>query len=397
MSTSPASASTGFVAVLRREWQRLLADPWDLAMLTWLPLLTIALTAWVFSAGVARDLPVAVVDHDHSALSRELTRRLDAAPGLRVAKSTASEADGLAAMRQRRVVGLVVVPAGLDKRVQGGQGAEVQWFYNGQFQAHAGSMGREVRAVVSALSSQLETTAREQRGLATLPTHAQTEPIRLRLDTLFNDSANYEGFLVLGVVPALLQMFITLAAITAIGRELKVGSVPEWLGAAGGSWAAALAGKLALPLLAFALHALAFVAFFTGVRGWAIEGSAGMVLLGLLLLTLAHLGIGVLMVGATLSLRMALSAAAFFTAPAFAFCGQGFPLTSMPPLARAWAEVLPLTHYLQLQSRHWLAGAPAAYGVGDATALLAFVLLSGAAGTWLLKARALQPSSWGRA
>ena len=40
----------------RREARRLAADPWDLAMVTWVPLLGAALLWWIFSAGLPRHL-----------------------------------------------------------------------------------------------------------------------------------------------------------------------------------------------------------------------------------------------------------------------------------------------------------------------------------------------------
>ena len=43
-------------AVARREAAFLRASPWDLAMLSAIPLLVCALVAWIFSAGVVREL-----------------------------------------------------------------------------------------------------------------------------------------------------------------------------------------------------------------------------------------------------------------------------------------------------------------------------------------------------
>jgi len=56
------TAREAFVRSALRECARLRADPWDLALVTWIPLLLLALFAWMFSAGVPRELPVAVVD-----------------------------------------------------------------------------------------------------------------------------------------------------------------------------------------------------------------------------------------------------------------------------------------------------------------------------------------------
>jgi len=98
----------------------------------------------------------------------------------------------------------------------------------------------------------------------------------------------------------------------------------------------------------------------------------------------------------TLNLRDALSLCAFYTAPAFAFAGQSYPVQDMPWLARVWAEGLPLTHYLQLQTRHWMEGAPWQYGVQQLLVLALFTLVFGTLSLGLLKLRAPSPTAWGR-
>ncbi|MET3133889.1 ABC-2 type transport system permease protein [Oxalobacteraceae bacterium GrIS 1.11] len=386
----------GMSVVVAREWARLRADFWDLGMLSWIPLALYLLTWLIFSAGVARDIPVAVIDQDQSAMSRQLARWLDASPGVAVVAKAADGAEAMHLLRERRAYGFVLIPRGFETELLGGRAATVQWFYNAQFSSHAGALSRDVRTVASTLSAGVELRARGKRGSSPGQAAQQFEPIRTRLVTLFNENTSYEAFLTLALIPSMLQIFVVVAVVTTIGRELRDATVPQWLAAAGGGWPTALAGKLLLPLLAFGTQALLFLLFFSLLRGWAVAGSLAAMVTSLLLLVLAYLGVGVLLIGITLSLRNALSAAAFITAPAFAYAGQGFPLLAMPPLARAWAEALPLTHYLQLQSRHWLAGAPWVYGVGEMLVLAGFALGCGAAGLLLLGMRAGRAEAWGK-
>ena len=63
-----------FVSSARREASRLRASPWDLAMISWVPMLGCLLFGWIFSAGLPQNLPIAVIDQDHSGLSRQLQR-----------------------------------------------------------------------------------------------------------------------------------------------------------------------------------------------------------------------------------------------------------------------------------------------------------------------------------
>jgi ABC-2 type transport system permease protein len=193
-----------------------------------------------------------------------------------------------------------------------------------------------------------------------------------------------------------MHIFVTLAAVTGIGRELRGATVPDWLAAADGQLGAALLGKLLIPFGAFAAQALLLVLLFGVVLGWPILGSATAMLLGTAFFISAYLALGALIVAFTSSLRSALSICAFVTAPAFAFSGQGFPVLAMPLAARIWAEALPLTHYLPLLNNTWMAGAPLRFGIVPVALLLLFTFGFGAAAYLRLASRVRQPASWGK-
>ena len=383
-------------AALAREWARLRADFWDFGMLSWIPVLLCALLWWTFSAGIARDLPIAVIDNDHSSLSRQLTRWLDASPGVRVAARVGASDEALQLLRERSAFGYLVIPFDFEKELLSGRQATLQWLYNAQFSSHAGSLLRDVRTVSTTLSAGVEMTARGKKGVSSVQAAAPFEPIRTQLNSLNNENISYEAFLTLALMPSMLQIFIVIAVVTTVGRELRDGTVPQWLASANGSWLRAVGAKLLFPLVAYTLLALLYLLFFSQVRGWAVAGSLPGLLLGMLLLVLAYCGLGLLLIAATLSLRLSLSGTAFITAPAFAYAGQAFPLMAMPPAARAWAQALPLTHYLEVQTGYWLAGAPWRYGAAQLLILGGFAVGCGALGVLLLARRANAPAAWGR-
>ncbi|WP_035817533.1 ABC transporter permease [Janthinobacterium sp. RA13] len=383
-------------AALAREWRRLRGDFWDFGMLSWIPVVLCGMLWLVFSAGIARDLPIVVIDNDNSTLSRQLTRWLDASPGIEVAAKVASSDEALHRLRERTAFGYLLIPNDFERKLLGGRQATVQWLYNAQFSSHAGALLRDVRTVSTTLSAGIEMSARAKKGMPGVQAAAQFEPIRTTLNSLYNENTSYEAFLTLALMPAMLQIFIVVAVVTSIGRELRDGTVSQWLASAKGSWLGAIGAKLLFPLLAYFALALLYLLFFSLARGWAVAGSLPALLLSMLLLVLAYCGLATLLIAATLSLRLALSGAAFITAPAFAFAGQAFPLMAMPAPARAWAQALPLTHYLQLQTKYWLAGAPWRYGVQEMLILAGFAIGCGAVGVFLLARRANAPASWGR-
>ena len=80
-----------------------------------LPVLAFVFFILLFETGVPRDMPVAVLDEDHSPLSRRLTRMIDATPSARVAYHIADMAEGERMMKQGKIDAVVSLPRDMEK------------------------------------------------------------------------------------------------------------------------------------------------------------------------------------------------------------------------------------------------------------------------------------------
>ena len=381
---------------LAREARRLRASPWDLAMVTWVPLLAVALMWWVFSAGLPRHLPVGVVDADSSALSRQLVRMLDATPGLRVTQHYANHAEAERALRSVQVYAVITVPRDFARTVKEGRATQVTLLHNAQLGTHSGVLQRDVRAVVGTLSAGIEMAARNRRGESAQAVHVSMEPIHTQMVALFNVSSNYEQFLGAALIPALLHILAMTAGAWAVGRELRDRTVGEWLGSGGlPNIAGALIGKLALPWASLTLLGLLALVGITWGRGWHPPGNLWWVAAALALLMAVSLMAGAALAGITRSLRTALSGTGFFAAPAFAFSGVAFPLAGMSGSARAWAEAMPFTHYIRLQIEQLQMGAPLATSVSTMVALMIATAVLWLVGAIALSVAHRSPHTWG--
>jgi len=384
----------------RREARRLAADPWDLAMVTWVPLLGVALLWWIFSAGLPRHLAVGVVDEDHSSLSRQLVRMLDATPGVRITQQFANTGEAERALRNIEVYAVVTIPRDFARTVKKGRAAQVTLLHNAQMGTHSGLLQRDVRAAVGTLSAGIEMAARNKRGEAARAVRESMEPIHTQMVALFNVSSNYEQFLGAALIPALLHILAMTAGAWSVGRELRDRSLGQWLGDALGTGgllhtAGSLMGKLALPWLSLTLVGLLALVGITWGRGWHPPGNLAWVAGALALLMAVSLAAGAALAALTHSLRTALSGAGFFAAPAFAFSGVAFPLSGMPASARAWAEAMPFTHYIRLQIEQLQMGAPLATSVSTMVALLVATGVLWLIGTVGLHLAAQRPETWG--
>jgi ABC-2 type transport system permease protein len=390
-----------FFESLSREWGLLCRRPWDLAMISWVPLLSVLLIYAIFSAGIPIRLPIAVWDADHSALSRQLVRFLDAAPGLQVVRQYGDEVEVEHGMRSGAVYGVVEIPSGFSRDVKLGRAAQVTLLHNAQFSSHSGMIQRDVRTAVSTLSAGIEIVARNKRGESPRGARLSAEPIRTAMANLFNPALDYLQFLAMALLPAILHIFAMVAGAWSVGVELRDGTLGEWKvicvgGRQFGGVLLALFGKLALPFLMLVAVGVAGTLGMIAAGGWHPAGSLALVLAALAVMIALSIALGALAAALSRSLRTALSATGFITAPAFAFSGAAFPIAAMPQTAQWWAKSLPFTHYLRLQIEQLEMGVPAST---SATALMAMLLATIAAfalAAYGIGRAAGDPASWGK-
>lgn len=389
-------ARPGLVNVIRRELRRIGSRPLYPLLLVVLPLASFGLLWTIFSAGVVKNLPMAVVDLDHSPLSRRLVRMVDASPTLTVSQRALNGLEAEQLLLSGTVYGALLIPADFERSVLRGAPAAVTLYRNSQLLLPSSVIRRDAMAVVTTLSAGIEIQAREARGEAPAQALERFEPIRIERHALFNPWLNYLYFLVSSLLPAMLQIFVLVAAVHAVGVELKDGTGRAWLDAAGGSTVRAIAGKLLPYSVGFLLVAGFMLTLILRFMGVPLHGDLTTVTIATLLFILAYQGLGVLLAAWFANLRLATSAAAFLATPAFAFVGITFPASAMPPHAAAWGALLPLTHYLRLLVEQVMRGAPPAASLPELAALAAFALLTPLlAGPRLARVLA-DPAYWGR-
>jgi ABC-2 type transport system permease protein len=361
-----------------------------------LPLASFAITWAIFARGVPRDLPVTVVDADQSSLSRQLVRTVDATPSMRVDSQAPSLEAARGLVVRNRAYAVILIPADMERDVRRGESPRLVAYYNAQYLLPASLIRRDLRTAVGTVSAGIELRARQAKGEPAHVAMAHLEPIRVDNHTLFNPQLNYLYYLVAALLPTLLQIFVMVTGVHALGVELKEGTAGDWMAAAGGSAWRAVLGKL-LPYVAYfsALGSFMLVVLFR-YMGVPLHGHLQIIVAATVLFVAGYLAMALLVVAWTANLRFAGSIAALYTAPAFAFVGITFPMMGMPAAGRVWGSLLPLTHYLQVMVDQSMRGALPAASMPSLGALLAFVAIAPALSVWRMGDVARDPRYWGR-
>lgn len=377
----------------RREWTFLWRSPWDLALASWLPGVCVGLLAWLLSAGVIRDLPIALVDDDRSAASRDLARLLDAAPGVRVTSRPEDLESAFAKVRSLDVYAVVYVPRDVSRQIERGERGTIVAYYNASYSTAGSAALREITAAVQTAGARLSVTdVARARG----PRLVRASPVALHSSFLFNPARSYELYLLALLAPALLHFALCLSVAGAFGRELRDRTVASWLPRSMLGAFAAAAGKTLPYLLLIAITSAASVIWLTGARGHGIRGSLAVLLGGQLLLFLAYAAAALFFVGLTRTLSTALSIVSLYAGTSMAFAGITFSIEGAGGFARAWNRAMPFASYAHLQTLELYATPPWSVARGPLLFLAAYTVTVGGLGLLLYYRAARDPRAWGR-
>lgn len=357
-----------------RELRVLARRPWEIFAVVLAPLLWMGLTWGLLAGGQPTQLPVAWVDLDNSASSREVGRAVSATRTARL-DTMNSLTEARAALLAGRIYGVVHIPEGYERELKRGGRFPVVVYLNEQYYPAAGSLEKDVRSVVNSISQQqmLRLAARAGGGFSAA--QVRVEMIQPAFTSLGNSSFNYEAYLGATLLPGLLQLFAVMAFIGAIVRESREKTVSDFLATADHRLFAALAGKLAPFVLLYLLLAAGYIAWVAGWGGWAPAGSTALWVLATALLVLAMLAIAALFAALAPDWRFALTLGSLYVAPSLPFSGFSYPLVSMSESAQVFGMSLPITWYLKAQAQQWTLAAPFDHALGTLLVLFAFAVL----------------------
>ncbi|GAL19097.1 ABC-type multidrug transport system permease component [Vibrio maritimus] len=117
----------------RSQWHLLRHDKWLLSCLTWVPILLCLSIYWIFSQGIASNLPIGVVDQSKSSLSQKLIRNYDATSMLSVDHQYEDIGQARQALVEGDIYAILYVPPGFDKAIVRSVAPQVTLFYNSQY------------------------------------------------------------------------------------------------------------------------------------------------------------------------------------------------------------------------------------------------------------------------
>ncbi|ATM75693.1 ABC transporter permease [Serratia fonticola] len=301
----------------------------------WLMLiLSLCIMSMVYANRTVWDLPVGVIDQDHSTASRQLIRQLDATPKIAI-QTYDSLDEAKRDLGWRKLFAVIIMPVDLEKKILNGKNIEIPVFGDATNRLANGQIQQDVVAAYQQLLGQYNTSLLMRSGFSERQAQVIMMPIQSQTLDVFNPGISFAAIIFPGLLVMLLQHSLLIAcvrvSIVLKGTPGGKPSLPVYLGGL----------SALLPIWLF-LSIVLFV-LWPWVLGYRQTATIPEILLLTFPFLLAVLGLGKLVTECLRSVEMIYLTLSFITTPVFYLSGTIWPLQAMPQWVRAISSMIPST------------------------------------------------------
>ena len=339
-------------AVVGKEFRHLARDPRMLAMVLAVPVFQLLLFAYAISFDV-RNVPMIVVDTDHTVASRQFISSFSASDIFRVVERSDSIADIDPAFESNAATIALVVPAGFADALARGEQGKVGVLIDGT-QTTAAKVARAAAIALTQRYGQQLAVAWAAGQNIDLSTFGGLDP---RLRTWYNPELRSSDFLIPGLMVVILMIVTVQQTAITVVRERDLGT-SEQLTVSRLRRGELMFGKL----LPWTLVAFVDVVLITMLALWVfgvpLRGSVAALAAGATLFIFAALGLG-LVISAVAPNQDVANLASMLIAflPAFLLSQFAFPLDQVPTVLQWFSMLFPGRYMVEISRSVFLKGA----------------------------------------
>ena len=361
-----------FINVALREMEFISGDKFARTLLVFLPLLIFFFLAFIYIKGALREVPVAVYDADHSAVSRKVTSFIESSAAMKVTYYLSSDDDLKNFFLNRDEHAVFYIPKGFAKDIYRNKSTRLTVFTNSSNIVYGNILYREAAVISGTLSAGITYSRLEHIGINRQEAVGLIMPVKTHANILFNPYFNYLYYLVPGLMTVLFQMFLFFVATRAFNSEVNNGTFGELMRVSGNSPMHMLIGK-ALAYTAYGLGIIMLISIVFMAFGIPFKHRIVELIVLFTLLSLSNIFLGFMFSTTLTDELVALDVAFFYNSPAFVFSGFTFPGFGMPFFNHLYALFNPYTHFLHALFKLYQMGTPWHYVLPEVKILALFL------------------------
>lgn len=361
--------------VIRRELKQMLTRPIYIYLTIFAPMFCCIFFITFMNEGIPEKEPVGIIDHDNSTFSRRFVREIGSTQFTEFVKKYSSYQEAREAMQKGEIYAFLEIPPNYYSDVLGYRFPKISIYINNAYLVGGSLCYKDLKMMATLSGGAIQREVLRAKGYSDNQIMGLVQPIVLETHQIGNPYTSYLIYLANVILPGILELFIIVMVVFAIGYELKMRTSREWMKAADNSIITALVGKLFPYVVIFLVIGISMNVLFFRVLHFPMEGSLLAVILGTVLMVFASVAVGVCLIAAMPVLRDAISVSALYCVMAFSLVGLTLPIMGMHPILQGLCNLFPLRHYFMIYVNEALMGVGFSYYWIHIIALLVFWLL----------------------
>ena len=333
-----------FKRLLKIEFKRIFSNNVLLAIFFGAPILYGFLFGYVYQQAKVIDLPVVIIDQDHSPMTDKIIDAFEDNQGLFVKDVRFTPGTIMQEMAMEQYAAVITFPSNFEADILQKRHPEVRVDLNMANILNANTASNNIQQVLMTLNAGIEIEGLKKQGMHPDQAKNAYESFKINFNKLYNSTGNYVTFMLPGLLAGIMQQVIFLAMALVFARDFEDGYFSELVQES--KWSFYHIGLKSTPFLLMIpvmwLLVSAFIPYFN------IEASIYNfpMLLLVVLLTLASMCIGMLFSIAIPSQLKATELLMVISTPAFVLSGFTWPTMAIPHAITTIAQFIPLTQFL---------------------------------------------------
>lgn len=197
--------------ILRKEILSLKRDEAVLIFFIIVPMAYPLLYSWIYNNEVLHDVPVTVIDMDHSRMSREYIRKVDATPEVKVAARSNSMDEARQMIGHQQVRGILFIPSGFERQVMRQEQGHISVYCDMVLMLAYKAIYQATLAVATDMNADIQVT--RSMNVTDREDRLTTEPLQVEPVMMFNTTGGYGN----AILPAVLMLILHQTLLLGVG------------------------------------------------------------------------------------------------------------------------------------------------------------------------------------
>jgi ABC-2 type transport system permease protein len=362
-------------AIVKSELSLIFEDKSILLTCLVAPLLYAFFVGSIYSEKEVAEIPVAVVDYDHSNLSRKVLGLINTSEKVATHGYFSSLEDAMFYFNNLEVQGVVVIPEGFQNKTMNLEGAHLELILNNTKFLTSNEINKAVQQVVLTVAGGVRMQYLVSNKIPVELAREKVQPIMPVIKSIYNATNNYGDYLLPILLILILQQTLIIGFGQSIVHEFNHGMLRCLSVYSFFDFVKVLSAKSAYYLFLYTAYFFVFYKLIFPHFSLTFNGSIGFhLLLALLFITIVL--IYTLLFASFFKTTIGWTEIlAFSTYPLFLVSGYSWPIESMPQALQVFANALPSTPYFKVFNALAIEGAQISDITEGFTHLLILLLL----------------------